>query len=82
MAPVVLYAGNIEKRAAYGEHLPAAAAEAGIEIDLRLDPADADPASVDYLILAPNGPVTDFTPVTRLGGILNLWAGVEAALSL
>ena len=82
MAPVVLFAGNPEKRAAYGEHLPAAAAAAGIEIDLRLDPADADPACVDYIILAPDGPVTDFTPYTRLGGILNLWAGVEAALGL
>ncbi|MHA1530335.1 MAG: NAD(P)-dependent oxidoreductase [Alphaproteobacteria bacterium] len=82
MAPVVLFAGNIDKRGAYGEHLPAAAAEAGIEIDLRLDPADADPAAVDYIILAPDGPVTDFTPYTRLGGVLNLWAGVEAALGL
>ncbi len=82
MAPVVLFAGNIEKRGAYGEHLPAAAAAAGIEIDLRLDPADADPAAVDYIILAPDGPVTDFAPYTRLGGILNLWAGVEAALGL
>jgi len=82
MAPVVLFAGNIEKRGAYGEHLPAAAAAAGIGIDLRLDPADTDPATVDYIILAPDGPVTDFAPYTRLGGILNLWAGVEAALGL
>jgi len=82
MAPVVLFAGSTGKRGAYGEHLPAAAAEAGIEIDLRLEPADADPADVDYIILAPDGPVTDFAPYTRLGGILNLWAGVEVALSL
>ena len=30
MAPVVLFAGNIEKRGAYGVHLPAAAAVVGI----------------------------------------------------
>ncbi len=36
-----------------------------------------DPAAVDYLIYAPNGPVQDFAPFTRAKAVLSLWAGVE-----
>lgn len=36
-----------------------------------------DPASVDYVIYAPSGPIRDFTPFTRTKAVLGLWAGVE-----
>ena len=32
---------------------------------------------VDYLIYAPNGPISDFAPFTRAKAVLGLWAGVE-----
>lgn len=82
MPPVVVFAGIPEQRDAYRKHLTRAADAAGIEIDLRMDPATADPAGVDLLIYAQNGPVQDFEPYTKLAGILNLWAGVEAVLKL
>jgi glyoxylate/hydroxypyruvate reductase A len=39
-----------------------------------------DPTKVDYLIYAPGGPVTDFTPFCRTKAILSLWAGVESII--
>jgi glyoxylate/hydroxypyruvate reductase A len=36
-----------------------------------------DPADVDYIVYAPTGPVSDFTPYTRTKAVLSLWAGVE-----
>jgi len=36
-----------------------------------------DPAEVDYIVFAPNGPVTDFSAYTRARAVLSLWAGVE-----
>jgi glyoxylate/hydroxypyruvate reductase A len=82
MPPVVAFAGQPEQRAAYRRHLEEAAAEAGLELDLHMDPAQVDPARVDYLVFSACGVVTDFAPFTRLRAILNLWAGVEAALRL
>ena len=82
MPPVVVFAGRAEQRDAYHRHLTAAAAAAGIEIALNMDPETVDPASVDYLIFAANGTVRDFTPYTGLSGVLNLWAGIEAVLEL
>jgi glyoxylate/hydroxypyruvate reductase A len=80
--PVAVFAGQTYQRDAYRRHLTAAATTAGVEIALHMDPATVDPATVDYLIYAQNGPVQDFTPYTKLSGILNLWAGVEAVLDL
>ncbi|MFQ5567432.1 MAG: NAD(P)-dependent oxidoreductase, partial [Paracoccaceae bacterium] len=81
MPPITVFAGRAEQRDAYQRHLTTAAAEAGIELALHMDPATVDPATVDYLIYAQNGPVQDFTPYTKLAGILSLWAGVEAVLA-
>lgn len=53
-----------------------ALAEAGIEADLA--PDCADPAAVDYIVYAPRGTITDFTPFVRTRAVLNLWAGVES----
>lgn len=80
MPPVVVYAGRAEQREAYERHLRSAAGEAGLELDLRMDPATADPAEADYLLYAPSGPVEDVRAYTGLKGILSLWAGVEKLL--
>lgn len=80
MPPVAVYAGRAGQREAYEKHLRAAAAEAGLDLDLRLDPERSDPAEADYLIYAANGPVEDFAPYANLKGILSLWAGVEGIL--
>jgi glyoxylate/hydroxypyruvate reductase A len=82
MPPIVVYAGTAQKREAYEKYLTAAAAEAGLEIALHMDTGAVDPATVDYMVFAANGPLTDFTPYTKLSGILNLWAGVENVLIL
>jgi glyoxylate/hydroxypyruvate reductase A len=80
--PVAVFAGQPYQRDAYHRQLTAAATTAGVDFALHMDPEAVDPASVDYLIYAHNGPVQDFTPYTSLTAILNLWAGVEAVLSL
>lgn len=59
----------------YEPALAKAFAEAGLHA--RIVGPEADPAQVDYLIYAPGGPVTDFTPFTRAKAVLSLWAGVE-----
>ena len=80
MPPIVVYAGAAGQRNAYHAHLTAAAKAAGLSIDLHMNPDKVDPATVDYLVYANNGPVTDFAPYTKLSGILSLWAGVENVL--
>jgi glyoxylate/hydroxypyruvate reductase A len=80
--PVVLYAAREDQREDYARELQRAAAEQGLAMELCLDPAEVDPARVDYLVFTASGPVKDFTPFTRLKAILNLWAGVEAVLRL
>ena len=70
----VLFAAKPETWAVYQPTLSRGFAEVGLDADLR---CDFDPSEVDYLVYAPNGPVTDFTPFTRAKAVLNLWAGVE-----
>jgi glyoxylate/hydroxypyruvate reductase A len=81
---LAVFAGRPAQRAAYEPPLRKALADRGLTetVTLVMDPAEADPAEVDYLIYAASGPVTVFTPYTRLRAILNLWAGVEAVLEL
>ena len=73
----VLFAARPAKWEEYREVLPAALTDAGVEADV-VTLADApDPASVDWVVYAPNSELQDFAPYTRLKGVLNLWAGVE-----
>ncbi|MEL6266600.1 MAG: glyoxylate/hydroxypyruvate reductase A [Pseudomonadota bacterium] len=81
-APVVLFAGDPEDRDVYRDTISRAAEAAGQAIHLVMAPEDVEPDAVDYLVLAPSGPVKDFAPFTGLKAILNLWAGVEQALAL
>lgn len=60
----------------YREPLAQALAAAGLQAALSAE-APADPAAVDYLIVANGGDVSDFAPFTGARAVLNLWAGVE-----
>ncbi len=80
--PVVLFAGRADQRDEYAEALATAAERAHLDLDVRMDPADAKPEEVDYLIFAANGPVRTFDGFTGLKGILSLWAGVDGILKL
>ena len=70
----VLFAARPERWEAYSAPLMTAFAEAGLDVDLRQDHA---PETVDYIVYAPNGPLSDFTPYTNCKAVLSLWAGVE-----
>jgi len=59
----------------YGPHLKTALQAAGIDADL--SPRLGNPASIDYIVYAPNAALTDFSPFTRCKAVLSLWAGVE-----
>jgi len=75
MHPVILFAARPERWTQYQAPLRAALTKAGLG-NATLT-TDAAPETVDYIVYAPNGPVTDFTPFTRAKAVLNLWAGVE-----
>lgn len=70
----VLFSAKPTRWAEYERPLKAALSEAGIDGALS---TDFPPEDVDYIVYAPNGPVTDFIPFTRLKAVLSLWAGVE-----
>lgn len=69
-----LFSAQHERFADYEAPLRAAFEDAGLEVRLS---EDIPAAEVDYIIYAPNGPVTDFAAFTRLKAVLGLWAGVE-----
>ena len=58
----------------YEAHLAEALAEKSLQAEVVLE---ADPDEVDYIVFAPNGPVSDFTSYTNTKAVLGLWAGVE-----
>jgi glyoxylate/hydroxypyruvate reductase A len=70
----VLFAAKDERWPHYRDPLARAIAEAGIVAQVM---TKADPALVDYIVFAPNGPVYDFAPFKRAKAVLSLWAGVE-----
>lgn len=68
------------RRAVWDEYehpLASALAQAGLTASLSRDHA---PAETDYIVFAPNGPVTDFTPYSRTKAVMSLWAGVETVI--
>ena len=77
--PLVLFAAKPAAWADYREPLTRALAEAVPTARLT---REAPPDAVDYVVLAPNGPIDDFAPYTRCRAVLNLWAGVEDALRI
>lgn len=76
MPPIALFAGNASQWPTYRETLAAAFRRVGVAVDL-VNTA-ADPTAVDYIIYAPSGGLSDFTPFTGLKAVLSLWAGVES----
>ncbi|MCF6316710.1 MAG: glyoxylate/hydroxypyruvate reductase A [Marinosulfonomonas sp.] len=71
----ILFAAKPASWAEYEAPLRCALNETGLAYTL--SPDTNDPATVDYLVYAPNGPVSDFTPFTHAKAVLGLWAGVE-----
>ncbi|MBY6068741.1 glyoxylate/hydroxypyruvate reductase A [Leisingera aquaemixtae] len=74
MTANVLFAGHPDAWPAYEPLLKAELARLGVDADLRNEFA---PEEVDYIVYAPSGPVSNFTPFSRLKAVLSLWAGVE-----
>lgn len=76
---IVLFAAAPSAWAAYEGPLTRALARAAPGARLV---REAQPQAVDYVVLAPDGPIRDLAPFTRARAVLSLWAGVEAALGL
>ena len=73
----VLFSARPKAWDEYRAPLEAAFAAANLDVDLsRHQP----PGETDYIIFAPNGPVTDFAPYTKTKAVLSLWAGVETVV--
>ncbi|EYD72117.1 D-3-phosphoglycerate dehydrogenase [Rubellimicrobium mesophilum DSM 19309] len=70
----VLFAARDKDWEDYREVLPRALAEAGVNADLS---CDHPPQEVDWIVYAPGGTLSDFSPYARAKGVLSLWAGVE-----
>lgn len=73
--PTILFAAGPDLWPDYQHCLPEALAEAGIEATILTEAPH--PETVDYIIFAPGGTITDFTPFTACKAVLSLWAGVE-----
>ena len=71
----VFFAAGPANWADYHAVLPVVCRDAGL--DVVISDRAPNPAAVDYIIFAPGGIITDFTPFTRCKAVLNLWAGVE-----
>jgi glyoxylate/hydroxypyruvate reductase A len=70
----VLFAAQPHRWREYEAPLKRAFLSAGISAELN---TEMDPDSVDYIVYAPNGLVSDFSEFPRLKAVLGLWAGVE-----
>ncbi len=73
----VLFSAEPHRWGEYRDHLISACSDAGLEVFLS---RDHEPEDVDYIVFAPNGPVTDFTPYVNTKAVMNLWAGVETVV--
>ncbi len=71
----ILYAGSDDRAGEMIPELLRALESSGVAAEVLRVPCD--PAKVDYIVHAPNGPVVDFTPYTNVKAVLSLWAGVE-----
>ena len=74
----VLFSARPEKWEAYQTVLNSACQTAGLAVNLQ---QEMDPALVDYIVFAPNGPISDFGQFPRLKATLGLWAGVESIVT-
>ena len=74
MTPNVLFAGRADRWDDYQRELARACAER--EIVANISP-EHPPEDVDYIIFAPNGPISNFAEFPNLKAVFSLWAGVE-----
>ncbi len=74
MSVTVLFDAPRANWTAFERPLRDALNEAGIEAQLN---TKAEPDTVDYVVYAPGGGITDFAPYTNTRAVLSLWAGVE-----
>lgn len=71
----IFYAGNTD---AWGDYEPALRKSCdALGLDYHLSNTAQSPENIDYIVYDPNGPLTDFTPFTKVKLVQNLWAGVE-----
>ncbi|MGH1425466.1 MAG: 2-hydroxyacid dehydrogenase [Pseudooceanicola sp.] len=75
----VLFAAGDFRWGQYEAPLRRALADAGIP-DVTLT-CDLPHEQVDFIIFAPNGPISDFAPYTNAKAVLGLWAGVESIVT-
>ena len=74
--PYIYFAAGPGNWADYEQPLSEALRKAGIKATLSPE-VPADPAQVDYIVYAPVGTMTDFSPFKNCKAVLSLWAGVE-----
>lgn len=74
---LVLFAAKPEAWDEYRDVLPQALQAAGVEAQIIQLTDPHDPATIDWIVYAPSSTLQDFTPYTRVQGVLSLWAGVE-----
>ncbi len=75
----VLFAAGDFRWGQYEAPLRRALADVGIP-DVTLT-CDLPHEQVDFIIFAPNGPISDFAPYTNAKAVLGLWAGVESIVT-
>jgi len=73
----VLFSAKPEKWEVYRPALSAAFDAAGLKVELA---TELPPETVDYIVFAPNGPVTDFSVFPKVKAVMSLWAGVETVV--
>ncbi|PTW45201.1 2-hydroxyacid dehydrogenase [Rhodovulum kholense] len=76
--PRILFSAPPELWAEYRAPLARAFGEAGIAVEVTTE--TGDPAAIDYVVFAPRGGISDFTPFTGAKAVLSLWAGVETVV--
>jgi glyoxylate/hydroxypyruvate reductase A len=81
MTLTILFSAPPASWDSYATPIRDACAAEGLDVRLLRAPApDLDPARVDYIVFAPNGPIRDFSPFTRCKAVMSLWAGVETVV--
>lgn len=73
----ILFAASNERWLEYQKPLENSFLKAGVSANIS---TAFKCSEVDYIVYAPNGPVSDFGPYTRLKAVLGLWAGVETVV--
>ncbi|MEM8570433.1 MAG: glyoxylate/hydroxypyruvate reductase A [Pseudomonadota bacterium] len=73
--PVLLFSVTDTEFDKFARPVEAACRALGLEVEItrswdRLE-------DIEFIVLSPDGPITDFTPFSRLKAALSLWAGVE-----